>query len=81
VPQTSAHFEPVAWWFTRKKIGRQLREHYIFAGELPPRLLALIKELDRNSVTSIDDSLNDQPGSKSNELERAQPLSETVLAL
>jgi hypothetical protein len=50
VLQTSAHFEPVAWWFTRKKIGRGLREHYEFAGDLPPRLLALIKELDGKSA-------------------------------
>jgi hypothetical protein len=59
--QTDAHFEPVAWWFTRKKIGRGLREHYEFAGDLPPRLLALIEELDGNSRISIHDSSTDTP--------------------
>jgi hypothetical protein len=42
VPETNAHFEPVAWWYTRKKIGRGLAQHYELADDLPPRLLALI---------------------------------------
>jgi hypothetical protein len=46
VPETSAHFEQVAWWFTTKQIGRELRVHYALAEDLPPRLFALISELD-----------------------------------
>jgi hypothetical protein len=40
------HFEPVAWWWTRKEIGRELSEHYEVAKELPPTLLTLVKKLD-----------------------------------
>jgi len=27
MPETNAHFEPVACWYTRKKIGRGLAQH------------------------------------------------------
>jgi hypothetical protein len=69
VPQTSAHFEPVAWWFTRKKIGRGLRERYEFAEDLPPRLVALIKELDGKSAMY---NLTDRPRGQS-ECSAAKP--------
>ena len=39
-------YEPFAWWLTREQIGRDLRERYAVAQELPPRLLALVRELD-----------------------------------
>jgi len=42
----SAQFEPVAWWWTRREIGRDLSERYDIAKELPPKLLALVKKLD-----------------------------------
>jgi hypothetical protein len=45
MPETNAHFEPVAWWYTRKKIGRDLAQHYELTDDLPPRLLALISEI------------------------------------
>jgi hypothetical protein len=38
--------EPFAWWLTREQIGRDLRERYAVAQELPPRLLALVRKLD-----------------------------------
>ena len=38
--------EPFAWWLTREQIGRDLRERYAVAQELPPHLLALLKKLD-----------------------------------
>jgi hypothetical protein len=41
-----ARYEPVAWWFTRKKIGRSLREIYDGSKELPPKLRVLVAELD-----------------------------------
>ncbi len=40
-----AQFEPVAWWWTRNQIGRELRELYEVPKELPPKLLALVGEL------------------------------------
>jgi hypothetical protein len=39
-------YEPFAWWLTRQQIGQNLRERYAVAQELPPHLLALVKELD-----------------------------------
>ena len=39
-------YEPFAWWLTRERIGQDLRERYSGAQELPPHLLALVKELD-----------------------------------
>jgi len=39
-------YEPFAWWLTRERIGQDLRERYAVAQELPPRLLALFRELD-----------------------------------
>jgi hypothetical protein len=44
---SAAHFEPVAWWYTREEIGRGLRECYGPASDLPPRLQLLVKELDK----------------------------------
>jgi len=39
-------YEPFAWWLTRERIGQDLRERYAVAQELPPHLLALLKELN-----------------------------------
>jgi hypothetical protein len=50
--ETNAQFEPVAWWYTRKKIGRGLAQRYELADDLPPRLLALISEIDGKPETS-----------------------------
>ncbi len=41
-----AQFEPVAWWWTRNKIARDLRERYEVPKELPPELLTLVRKLD-----------------------------------
>jgi hypothetical protein len=40
-----AGYQPVAWWFTKRRLGRELRDLYQAAEELPPRLLALIGRL------------------------------------
>jgi hypothetical protein len=45
-PNARARFEPVAWWFTRERIGRGLRERYQAPEELPPSLLSLVRKLD-----------------------------------
>jgi hypothetical protein len=39
-------YEPFAWWLTRERIGKDLRERYAVAQELPQRFLALVKKLD-----------------------------------
>ena len=41
-----AQFEPVAWWWTRNRIGRDLKELYEVPKELPPKLLTLVSKLD-----------------------------------
>jgi hypothetical protein len=41
-----AHYEPVAWWFTRGRLGRDLRKEYELPTALPSKMLALIRELD-----------------------------------
>jgi hypothetical protein len=43
-----AQFEPTAWWCAREQIGSGLREHYGHANDLPPRLLLLVRKLDRS---------------------------------
>jgi hypothetical protein len=43
-----AQFEPVAWWWTRNKIGQDLRERYEVPKELPRELLTLVKKLDED---------------------------------
>jgi hypothetical protein len=42
----SAQFEPVAWWWTRNRIGKDLEELYEVPKELSPKLLALVRKLD-----------------------------------
>jgi hypothetical protein len=69
MPRESAQFEPVAWWWTRREIGRDLSERYDVPKELPPKLLALVRKLDavegnyslRYSGTTPDRSADD-PG-------------------
>ena len=41
-----AQFEPIAWWWTQREIGRHLRERYEVPKELPPELLTLVRKLD-----------------------------------
>jgi hypothetical protein len=41
-----AQFEPVAWWWTRNRIGQDLKELYEVPTELPSKLLALVRKLD-----------------------------------
>lgn len=41
-----AQFEPVAWWWTRNQIGRDLRKRYEVPKELPPNLQMLLMKVD-----------------------------------
>jgi len=52
-----AQYEPVAWWFTRRRLGRELRNCYQVAEELPARLLTLISELDSKPEVSLSDDV------------------------
>jgi hypothetical protein len=36
----------VAWWWTRNRIGQDLRERYEVPKELPPKLVSLVRTLD-----------------------------------
>ncbi len=46
VSKDSAGYQPVAWWFTKRRLGRELRNLYQTAEELPPQLLALIGKIE-----------------------------------
>jgi hypothetical protein len=37
-------YEPFAWWPTRERIGQSLRERYAVPQEVPPRLLARVRQ-------------------------------------
>lgn len=43
-------YEPVAWWWTRNEIGRELRERYEAPKEVPPKLHALVRRLDDSDL-------------------------------
>lgn len=46
MPNHRAQYEPVAWWFTRGRLGRSLKERYEVAPELPAKILTLVRKLD-----------------------------------
>jgi hypothetical protein len=79
VPATNACFQPVAWWYTRKKIGRGLAQHYELANNLPPQLLVLIRVLDGESAISIHDSSTDRLHAQAQSVFRTQRLTESAL--
>lgn len=45
MPTARAQYEPVAWWFTRRRLGRSLTERYEAPNELSLGLLTLVREL------------------------------------
>jgi hypothetical protein len=53
-PNARARFEPVAWWFTRQRIGRSLRERYQAPEDLPPSLLSLVRKLDQSKAMTYE---------------------------
>jgi hypothetical protein len=48
-----AGYHPVAWWFTRKRLGRELGNLYQTVEELPAQLLALVSKLEGKSDSSL----------------------------
>jgi hypothetical protein len=50
MPRKSAQFEPVAWWWTRHEIGRDLRKRYDVSKDLPPEFLTLVRKLDDSDL-------------------------------
>jgi hypothetical protein len=60
VSNDGAGYQPVAWWFTKRRLGRELRNLYQAAEELPPRLLALVRKLEGKPDTPLETKgLND----------------------
>jgi hypothetical protein len=53
VSKDGAGYEPVAWWFTKRRLGRELRNLYQAVEELPPRLLALLRKLEGKPDSSL----------------------------
>jgi len=41
----SAHYEPLAWWLARERIGADLRAYYAACQELPSQIRALVERL------------------------------------
>jgi hypothetical protein len=48
-----ARYEPVAWWFTRSRIGKELKQQYEIPTELPSNLLAVIRQLDAAEANQL----------------------------
>jgi hypothetical protein len=48
--QVRPEYEPFAWWPTRERIGQSLRERYAVPQEVPPRLLARVRQLGGDAV-------------------------------
>jgi hypothetical protein len=53
VSKDGAGYQPVAWWFTKRRLGRELRNLYEAVEELPAQLLALISKLDGKPDSSL----------------------------
>ena len=58
MPQEYAQYDPFAWWLTRERIGRDLRERYAVSEELPPSLITLVKKLDAVEGNQLSKDLN-----------------------
>jgi len=54
VSKDGARYQPVAWWFTKRRLGRELRNLYQAVEELPPQLLALVRKLEGEPDTSLE---------------------------
>jgi hypothetical protein len=54
VSKNGARYQPVAWWFTKRQLGRELRNLYQAIEELPPQLLALARKLEGGPDTSLE---------------------------
>jgi hypothetical protein len=55
VSKDGARYQPVAWWFTTRQLGRELRNLYQAVEELPPQLLALVRKLEAEPDTSLEE--------------------------
>jgi hypothetical protein len=49
----NAHYEPLAWWLTRERIGQDLRERYSMPQEPPTQLSRLARKLDAGEVKQL----------------------------
>jgi hypothetical protein len=53
VSKYDAGYQPVAWWFTKRRLGQDLRSFYQGVEELPAQLLALVAKLEGKSDSSL----------------------------
>ena len=65
VSKDSARYQPVAWWFTKRRLGRELRNLYQAAEELPPQLLALFRKLGGKSESTLEAKGEERGSSRS----------------
>src|SRR6266702_5488477 len=56
VPKDREQYEPVAWRFTQRRIGRALRDCYPVSEDLPSRLLTLVRELGGHPAPPAGDN-------------------------
>ena len=61
MPNDGARYQPVAWWFTKRRLGRELRNLYRAVDELPPELLALVRKLGGRPISSLEPNGEGQP--------------------
>jgi hypothetical protein len=54
VSKNSAGYQPVAWWFTKRRLGQELRNLYQVVEELPAQLLALVRKLEGEHDGSLE---------------------------
>ena len=54
VSKDGARYQPVAWWFTKRRLGRELGNLYQAVEELPPQLLALVRKLEGEPDNSLE---------------------------
>jgi hypothetical protein len=59
VSKDGARYQPVAWWFTKRRLGRELRKLYQAIEEVPPQLLALVRKLEGEPDNSLEAKAKD----------------------
>jgi hypothetical protein len=68
VTNDGARYQPVAWWFTKRRLERELRNLHQAAEQLPPELLAFVRKLEgklakirRRTVRLVAASMRTKP--------------------
>jgi hypothetical protein len=53
MPKNRPQYEPVAWWFTKRRLGRELKNCLVVSEEVPAQLVTLISDLDGKPEVSF----------------------------